>query len=64
MKNCLLLLIGSFLWMTTNGGPIEDNIVMFDPTVKWDESEITGYHFHTYYFQDNSVSKQHALDFR
>ncbi len=31
---------------------------------QWETTEITGYHFHTYFFQDNEESKSEALAFR
>ncbi|CAG2105319.1 unnamed protein product [Medioppia subpectinata] len=50
MKSILLLVITlAAIVLTTNA---------------WDESEITGYHFHTYFFQNNKNSYQRALLFR
>lgn len=31
---------------------------------QWDDHNITGYHFHTYFFQNNNESTQEALIFR
>ena len=63
MKCLLKLTLLSFLWLT-NAGPLDKLIPLTSEPTKWDESEITGYHFHTYYFQDNSESKHHANTFR
>lgn len=44
--------------------PIQEKFVLLNDSMKWNESEITGYHFHTYYFQNNIQSKRIAADFR
>ena len=54
---------GRLVTLSTTAGPIEGNGVPYDSMSKWDESEITGYHFHTYFFQDYK-SKSEALNFR
>lgn len=33
-------------------------------STKWNPEEIKGYHFHTYFFQDNEEDKASALNFR
>lgn len=42
-------------------------ILLFDDLSmqqEWETSEISGYHFHTYYYQNNAESAQEAMIFR
>jgi hypothetical protein len=58
MKSILLFLTFVILIININSNAISRQ----EP--QWDSSEITGYHFHTYFFQENENSNREALSFR
>ena len=79
LMSFLVLILASLIWLSINAGPMENELAHSENELahlenelvplpssphRWIESEITGYHFHAYFFQDNNKSTEIAREFR